>query len=369
MRFVTIDGGIRACIPEGDLATIQPPSSCVSQLAEASRLLGKLDGITTRLDIEGILVYPSQMREAVASCRIEGTRASFTDLLEFEARSSMYRQEPSDVREISNYVTAMRRGFQRLSEIPLSQRLLKEMHEQLLRGVRGGGRDPGQYRTLQVHIGLGPGSAAQYVPPPPQYVPELMAAWEDYMHAETEQDPLVKSAILHAQFELIHPFFDGNGRLGRMLVSLYLAHSGALSHPVLVISEWLEARRSEYYQSLRSISADGDWEPWLTLFIIAVRDQAAKRIAIVERQLNLHREYQEAIKSRTRSSAALAALDCIFERVMVSSKLLAQDVGRTPQWALQTLKKFEAVGLVREVSVRRRGRLYLCPELLNLLES
>lgn len=369
MRFVAIDGGLNACIPEDSLAAIQPPTSSVNLLTEASRQLGKLDGITTRLEKEGILVYPSQMREAAASSRIEGTRASFTDLLEFEAQASLFPRDYGDVREISNYVRAVRKGFERLTEIPLSQRLLKELHEELLRGVRGGSRNPGYYRTLQVHVGAGPASTAQYVAPPPQYVPGLMTAWENYLHAETEQDPLVKSAILHAQFELIHPFFDGNGRLGRMLISLYLAHSRALSHPVLVLSEWLEARRSDYYQALRAISADGNWEPWLALFTLAVRDQAAKRVAIVEKQLDLHRRYREAIKSRTRSGAALAALDCVFERVMVSSKLLAQDAGRTPQWALQTLKKFEAMELVQEVSSRRRGRLFLCGELLRLLES
>ncbi|MCD6283541.1 Fic family protein [bacterium] len=368
MKFVEIEHGLKACIPDIKLDTIQLPAASVNELAEAGRMLGKLDGITERLRKEGILVYPSLLKEASASTRIEGTRASFTDILEYEVQPSLFRPE-HEVREISNYVWAARNGFSRLKEEPLSQRLLKELHRDLLRDVRGRYRSPGNYRTLQVHIGNGEVSSAHYVPPPAQHVIPLMSEWEKYLHGETGQHPLLKCAVLHAQFELIHPFFDGNGRIGRLLISFYLAHSEILKHPVLVLSEWLEARRMEYYDSLRLISSKGDWEHWIAMFLKGVREQSVRRISIAQKQLELYSDYRDMLQSKTRSAKALGALDSVFESVMVSAKSLSAAIGVSEVWALKIIKKLEACGVLKETGVRQRRKVFVCGELLRLLES
>lgn len=329
-------------------------------------MIGKLDGITERLEKEAILIYPSLHKEATSSARIEGTRASFTDILEYEVQPSLFKPG-HDVREISNYVRAARKGFDLLRDHPLSQRFLKEIHRDLLKGVRGAHRDPGNFRTLQVHIGLGPVSSADYIPPPAHLVPGLMSDWEKYLHEETGQHPLTKCAILHAQFELIHPFFDGNGRIGRLLISFFLAHSGLLKYPVLVLSEWLEARRKEYYGSLREISSSDNWHPWILLFITAVREQAMRRISIAQQQLDLYGRYREILLSKTHSAAVLAALDTIFESVMVSAKSLSSAVHVSPQWAMKILKLLQSYGIIDEARARRRSKVFVCRELLKLL--
>ena len=251
----------------------------VAALSEADRLIGRLAGEGGRLPNQHLLVRPFVRREAVLSSRIEGTQATLGELLAAEAGMAVDRS-PDDLREVANYVVALECGIKRLEELPLCLRLVRELHEKLMMGVRGDRARPGNFREVQNWIGsAGRGiGAATYVPPPPDQVMPCLDAWEKFLH-DRALPPLVQAALVHYQFEAIHPFVDGNGRVGRLLITLFLVERQVLPTPLLYLSAFFEASRRDYYELLQGVHSHGEWEAWLEYFLQGVATQSADALS------------------------------------------------------------------------------------------
>lgn len=242
-------------------------------VADSNQALGRLDGAAHMLPDPDLFVQMYMRKEAVLSSEIEGTQASLTDLLEYESASESRRNRFASVAEVFNYVRAMNHGLDRLNELPLSNRLLREIHGMLMENVRGGNKQPGEFRTNQNWVGT-PGSPielAMYVPPPVDEMKKSIEALEIFMNDDETYPPLIKIGLMHAQFETIHPFSDGNGRMGRLLITFFLCNQGVLTRPLLYLSAFLRENQSEYYERLQAVRDFGDWEGWLKFFLKAVR--------------------------------------------------------------------------------------------------
>ncbi len=265
-RRVRCPGGYSAYVPEPLPPPIQWSAGLSAALSTADRAVGRLSGEGRRPPNPHLLIRPFVRREAVLSSRIEGTQATLGELLAAEAGAAVERS-PADLREVGNYVVALEYGVERLRTLPLSLRLVRELHDKLMRGVRGDAATPGEFRRSQNWIGPAGctlGNAA-FVPPPPERLMECLGSWEVFLHDET-LPPLVHAALAHSQFEAIHPFLDGNGRVGRLLITLLLVTKGVLPSPLLYLSAWFEATRSEYYARLSGVTERGEWEEWLDYF-------------------------------------------------------------------------------------------------------
>jgi len=347
-------------------------------LAKARGELGTLNGICAGLMGRGlgVTVYPLITREATASARIEGTTASFEDALTFGAQPRLFPPD-HDVREVANYVEAARMGFAMLEtgELPLCWRMICQLHSRLISGVQGAQRAPGRWREGQVHVGSHRIEDAAYIPPPPQEIPALISSFEKYIHSPGRVDHLVKCGVLHAQFELIHPFWDGNGRIGRLLISLYLKQSGLLNEPVLVLSECFEGDRGGYYDALASISRTGEWGRWLHFFLTAVAEQAQKRTAMCHRQIELYEGFKANLRIHERSGRGRRpayyerALDVVFQKVVITRRLLVAGTGMTMATARSVVDKFAAEGILALMDTKGREQLFVCQPLLELLRA
>src|SRR5689334_12441530 len=278
-RCVTQPAGYRAFIPAP-----LPPNPAVQisgelqfALSEADRALGRLDGSIKTLPHPDLFVYMYVRKEAVLSSQIEGTQSSLQDVLAAEAQV-LAPDRPKDVDEVVNYVRAMNYGLERLSELPVSVRLVREIHAELLKGVRGSHLTPGELRTSQNWIGPGGCTLneATFVPPPPQEVPKSLGDLEKFLHQDSQLPLLIKIGLAHAQFETIHPFLDGNGRIGRLLITFLLEQWGLLSEPLMYLSGYLKQHQREYYRLLSAVRADGDWEAWVAFFLEAVEAAATE---------------------------------------------------------------------------------------------
>ena len=276
-RRITCPEGYRAYVP----APLPPPlawdGDLIAALSDADRTVGALAGEGRRLPNPSLVIRPFVRREAVLSCRIEGTQATLGEVMIAEAAAT-YHAGADDVEEVGNYVTALEYGLRRLEALPLSLRLVRELHERLMRGVRGDIAAPGEFRRTQNWIGR-PGCTlndASFVPPPPAELMSCLGAWEGYLHDDA-LPPLVHAALTHAQFEAIHPFLDGNGRVGRLLITLLLVERDVLPAPLLYLSAYFEATRDEYYARLMGVTEQGEWEEWLTYFLrgVALQSQDA----------------------------------------------------------------------------------------------
>lgn len=326
-------------------------------IGPAAAALARYDGTLAVIPNPRILLAPLATREAVLSSRIEGTQATMGDVLRFEAGDAPASVERSnDIHEVLNYRTAMHAAEEQLERLPLSQRVIREAHSVLLRGVRGEGKSPGAYRRIPNWIGP-PGCTideARFVPIEANRIPEAMDAWERYIHAEV-LDKLVQLAILHAEFEALHPFLDGNGRLGRMLVPLFLWQNGLIRAPMFYISAYFEARREAYYDGLLAVSRDEDWSGWCRFFLEAIRVQAEDNLTKAQGIIELYDAMKGRVIELTRSPYAIYALDWIFRRpVFRSSDFVAQLDVSTPT-ARRILNLLRDGGIV-ETIVERRGR-------------
>jgi Fic family protein len=304
----------------------------------------------------------------VSSSRIEGTQADLSDLLLDEIEPK--RTPPgSDVKEVRNYVAALNRGIRRLGKLPLSARLVREIHRVLMQGVRGGAWTPGEFRRSQNWIGS-PGSTlmnATYVPPPPD--PEMMECltrWEQFVNQRDAMPELVQCALMHEHFEAIHPFLDGNGRVGRLLIPLFLIERGRLSKPLLYLSSYIEQNRNEYYERLQRIRTHGEWDGWLRYFLAAVRDTARSAIAQSESLLRLRDRYRDKVGKR---HLALALLDEMFVNPYATVARAAKALGVTAPTAKKTIDQLEAVGLLTESTGREWGRVWLARPILKAVEE
>jgi Fic family protein len=341
-------------------------------LDEAILALGRLDSVTTLLPDTGLFLYSYVRKEAVLSSQIEGTQSSLSDLLLFEIE-----QAPGvpfdDVTEVSNYVAALEHGLKRIHEgFPLSNRLIREIHEILLSKGRGATKEPGEFRRTQNWIGgTRPGTAA-YVPPPPTEVLDCMSALERFLHNQPEKtSTLLKAALSHVQFETIHPFLDGNGRVGRLLITLLFCVEGKLSEPLLYLSLYLKQHRSEYYDLLSRVRFEGDWEAWLRFFAEGVRVTAATAVETardIVRMFERDRKRIQELPGRGTGSF-IQIHQAMQERPIADLNLLVEKTKLSAPTITKTLASLCATGILREVTGKKRNRVYAYDEYLKLLAS
>ena len=322
--------------------------------------LGRLDGVSVLLPETSLFIYTYVRKEAVLSSQIEGTQSSLSDLLLFELE-----QQPGvpmdDVQEVSNYVAALNHGLARLeSGFPLSLRLIKEMHDKLLSKGRGSDKAPGEFRRSQNWIGgTRPGNAV-FVPPPPENVQECMGTLELFLHDQPEHTPvLLKAALAHVQFETIHPFLDGNGRLGRLLITLLLCEQKVLKAPMLYLSLYFKTHRSRYYELLNEIRNTGDWEAWLEFFAEAVIETATQAVDTVQRLLALAEEDRKRIQTLGRISSSVQVVHhAMMERPIASPVWLKKKTGLSLTTVGTSLDRLEGLGIVKELTGQKRNRFY-----------
>lgn len=331
-------------------------------IGPAAAAVARYDGMLAAVPNSTVLLAPLITQEAVLSSRIEGTQATMGEVLEFEAgQQDVSPERREDIREVLNYRAAMREAERLLAELPLSQRVICEIHRVLLKGVRGRDRAPGQYRRVPNWIGPAGCTIkeARFAPISADKLPEAMSAWERYLH-EDAPDRLVQLAILHAEFEALHPFLDGNGRLGRMLAPLFLWQKGLISRPMFYISAWLEAHRDEYYDRLLAVSRDDDWTGWCGFFLEAVRTQAEENLRLTQAILHLYDELKLRLPAMTRSQYAIHALEWLFQRPVFKASDFVQGAGipePTARRFLGVLKENSIVKDLREASGRRAAVL------------
>jgi Fic family protein len=360
--------GYVAYFPAGLPRRFELPARLVPLLADAEAALGRLAGVGQLLPNPRLLIRPYLLREAVASTMIEGTQASLAEIFEMGAAGD---KPNADVEEVLAYVDAMEWAVAEAPRLPISNRMLLEAHRLLLRGVRGAARRPGEFRTTQNWIGP-PGStleSASFVPPPPEVLADALADWEQFANEEPEMPLLVQDALLHVQFETIHPFLDGNGRLGRLQLVLFLIVRGRLDAPLLYLSAGIERQRDRYYAALSATRTDGDAEPWIELFLEVVRDQSLDAVARAERIIEL-RERFRASAAELGSVNALRVVDVIFDNPIVTTRLIETRLGVARPTALRLLRQLANAGLLDEVAQGARGqRRYVARELMEIVTA
>ncbi|MGB3187521.1 MAG: Fic/DOC family N-terminal domain-containing protein [Ornithinimicrobium sp.] len=350
---------------------ISLPASSVKRLADAEAALGRLHGLGYLIQDPEVLIGPYLRREALASSRIEGTQASLSEVMKAEVVDEDSIQT-DDVMEVHRYLQASRRAFRLVEDLPITQRLILEVHEVLMSGVRGEEKDPGHFRRSPVWVGP-PGATpetATYVPPLPGLLPSLLADWEEYVNQKSPEAPvLIQCAMMHYQFETIHPFLDGNGRIGRLLILLLLKERGRLDFPLLYLSNYFEIKRNEYYAALQSAREDGDILVWIDLFLDAVRVQSDDAVWRARKLVDVRDRYmKEAI--HTRSKLPMLA-EMLIRNPFVTTKVVARKTGLSTQGARNLLRKAETLGWIESVGTFGRGgrEHWYSQEILVILES
>ncbi len=372
---VTIVGGeaVRAFIPRP-----LPPDPPLDLSGHRQRLLenallalGRLDSITLLLPNPEIFLYAYVRREALLSSQIEGTQSSLSDLLLFELEEAP-GVPIEDVVEVSNYVAALEHGLQRLKEdFPLSNRLIREMHAILLSRGRGSTKSPGEFRRSQNWIGGTRPGNAHFVPPPPDRVPECMADLERFLHDERNPYPaLIKAALANVQFETIHPFLDGNGRIGRLLIAFILHHEGVLQEPLLYLSLYFKRYRSEYYRLLDLVRLEGDWEAWIEFFLEGVVSTAQSAVETARRLVTLFERDQNRIQDVGRAaSTALRVFHALCEHPLLTLSQAHQRTGLSFPAVARGMQVLAELGIAREITGRRRNRIFAYDHYLNILSE
>jgi len=340
-------------------------------LERATLAVGRLDSISTLLPDPHLFLYSYVRREAVLSSQIEGTQSSLSDLLLFELEEAPGAPN-DDVVEVSNYIAALEHGMARLREgFPLSNRLIREMHAALMAKGRGSDKHPGEFRRSQNWIGGTRPGKAHFVPPPPEEVAACMAALESFLHDDTGNLPLLlKAALAHVQFETIHPFLDGNGRLGRLLIALLLHHGGLLAEPLLYLSLYLKEHRSVYYELLDRVRQQGDWEAWVDFFLEGVEHTARGAVQTAKRLVDLFNADTHRVQQSGRASAnALRVLAAMRSRPVLTLKHLRDAHGMTFPTATKAMQTLVAAGIARELTGQRRNRVFVYDAYLTILNE
>jgi Fic family protein len=368
--------------PEGYRAFIPaplPPTPAVAitgelqrQLSEADRALGRLDGSVQTLPNPDLFVYMYVRKEAVLSSQIEGTQSSLQDLLEEEAQLAD-DQRPRDVAEVVNYVRAMNHGLHRLPDLPVSVRLIREIHTELMQGVRGSRLTPGELRRSQNWIGPAGCSLrdATFVPPPPAEVPNALGQLENFLHQKDEMPLLVKIGLAHYQFETIHPFLDGNGRAGRLLITFLLCESGVLQKPVLYLSHYFKRHRQEYYERLQAVRDAGDFEGWMSFFLRGIAEVSVEAAQTARRILELRETHRRMITDHMGRGAGNGhrVLERLFERPIVTVKDVRTLLGTTFAGANQIVRRLTDLDVLREVTGQARHRRFRYDAYIRLFEG
>lgn len=367
------DRPVRAFIPRA-----LPPHPALSINAElrdrldaALLSLGRLDSVSTLLPDTSFFLYTYVRKEAVLSSQIEGTQSSLSDLLLFEAEAST--DVPlDDVTEVSNYVGAMQHGLRRIKEgFPVSNRLIREMHSRLLSRGRGSAKNPGEFRSTQNWLGSADASDTVFVPPPPNVVADCMSDLEKWLHDKPDRTPtLIKAALAHVQFETIHPFLDGNGRIGRLLITLLLCAEGVLDDPLLYLSLYLKKHRRRYYALLDSVRTEGNWEEWLSFFADGVHETAGGAVKTAQRLVGLAGADRDRIRSiRRAAGSALRVHHALQERPVATTSQLAAKAKLSIPTVIESLRRLEDLKIVKEVTGRERYRVYTYERYLAILSE
>ena len=369
-RFVAQPEGFEAFVPEA-----LPPQGLVvdeklqALLSKADLAVGRLDGVIEVIPNPDRFVLMYVRREAVLSSQIEGTQASLMDVLEYEAEEEAVAARV-DVQEIVNYIRAMKLGLQRLHELPISRRLICEVHRELMVGVRGGEpqKTPGEFRKSQNWIGGGSPASARFVPPPADEVGRTFAELENFIHDDTPMPALIKAALIHAQFETIHPFLDGNGRTGRLLITFWLVERGILWQPLLYPSLYFKEHREEYGDRLQAIRDKGEWEEWLTFFLDGVAQVAEEAHETALSIFALRERDRQRITDTLgrRAPRGLLLLDELLKLPIVRAKAVERAIGVSQPTATSLLDAFIEIGILHELTGRQRGRVYAYLEYLDL---
>ncbi len=343
----------------------------IQELIEKAMLaLGRLDGLTTVLPDPTLFLYSYVRKEAVLSSQIEGTQSSLSDLLLFEMEG-VAGVPLNDVQEVSSYVAAMNYGLKRLGELPLSLRLLKEIHGVLLAKGRGSKKEPGEFRRSQNWVGgTRPGNAV-YVPPPPDQLIECLGPLEKFLHNDPVKTPLlIKAAMAHVQFETIHPFLDGNGRLGRLLITFLFCAEGALHEPLLYLSLYFKQHRQQYYDLLQSVRLTGDWEAWLRFFITGVEETANQAAQTARALMNLAAADEKRVQAIGKpAGSALRVHRLLQAQPIISIASASSELSLTVPTVTASLRHLEKLGIVRETTGRNYGRLYAYAKYLKILNE
>ncbi len=350
--------------PSLDLTNIYP------LLDQANAAIGRLDGMSMVLPDQALFLYMYIRKEAVLSSQIEGTQSSLSDLLLFESAEAP-GVPIDDVTEVSCYVAAMNYGLERLKEFPLSLRLLREIHDKLMTNARGGNKQPGEFRTSQNWIGGSRPGNARFVPPPPERLMETLGALEKFLHDETVKLPiLIKAALAHVQFETIHPFLDGNGRLGRLLITFILCAEGLLKHPMLYLSLYLKANRQAYYDHLQNVRETGDWESWVKFFLQGVIETASQAANTAQALVALFTKDRALIQQSDKATATTQIVyDALLRQPVTNTRRLREVTGKPLPTLLRALDGLQQLGIITETTGKERNKVFAYRAYLDMLNQ
>ena len=340
----------------------------VGELSDADRLIGKLAGEGGRLPNPHILIRPFLRREAFLSSKIEGTQATLGELLATEV-GAVVERSPDDLKEVGNYVIALEHGISRLKKLSMCVRLVRELHQKLMTGVRGHQAAPGDFRKIQNWIGK-PGSSlanASYIPPPPQEVEPSLTAWEKFLN-ESKLPPLITIALAHYQFEAIHPFLDGNGRVGRLLITLFLIERQILPTPLLYLSAFFEASRRDYYEALRGVSERGAWGEWLEYFLLGVARTSEDALSRATRINQMLAQWQKKVSGES-TNTPLRVVELLGANPFITIKGAAGKLKVAFTTAQRAIERLEKSGILKPISKAKRDRVYCAQALLDVLEE
>ena len=367
-RVVRARGGYDAFVPAPLPPKLAYDDELVLALSRADAALSELSGLGRHLPNPHLLIAPYVRREAVLSSRIEGTTTTLAELLLEEVAEGAARRDPADVREVRNYVTALEYGVTRLRTLPLSLRLVLELHARLMKGVRGEHATPGEFRRTQNWIGVPRSTleSAIYVPPPPEFMMEALEAWERFLHERGRVPDLVQCALMHEQFEAIHPFLDGNGRVGRLLITLFLIERGRLSQPLLYLSAYIDQHRGEYYSGLQAVHTDGDWKGWIRFFLTGVEVIAQDAVVQAAKLMELRERWRERLADYPKAAQLIDALLVNPYMSVARAQRLLKVSNPTARQLVARLEKLE---LLTEITGREWGRLYLARPILRIIEQ
>lgn len=366
-RLVQCAGGYEAYVPNPLPSNLELTPALLRSLSDADRLIGQLAGEGRRLQNPHLLMRPFMKQEAVLSSRIEGTQATLGEILAADAGAAVHRS-PDDLKEVGNYVTALEYGIERLSKLPLSLRLVTELHEQLMQGVRGEYATPGEFRRSQNWIGPAGCTLqnASYVPPPVEKIMPCLSEWESFLH-DRSLPPLIQAAMMHSQFEAIHPFLDGNGRVGRLLITLFLIERDILPTPLLYLSAFFEATRSEYYDRLSSVTGQAAWSEWIEYFLNGVARMSEDSLKRAERINSLMGNWRQVAAGR--STPPLDILNLLEENPYCTVNQVSKKLGVAFSTAQRGIDKLVSLAILKQIDSARRNRVYCAQEMMDILDE
>lgn len=373
-RYIETSAGgerVRAFVPPP--LPPNPPvrlEGLLERMSAADRALGRLDGVTILLPDKALFLYMYVRKEAVLSSQIEGTQSTLSDLLRFETEAQA-GAPIDDIREVSNYVDAMMHGLERLEKLPISLRLIREMHARLMKGARGGTKSPGEFRKSQNWVGgTRPGNAV-YVPPPVNELMPALGELEKFIHADTPgTPPLIKAGLIHVQFESIHPFLDGNGRLGRLLITLFLCSQEVLRQPLLYLSLYFKQNREDYYRLLQEVRERGAWEAWLEYFLDGVAKTADQAFETAIRIADLfERDRKRIAKAGDRAGSVLRLHELLQKNPYLTAPVAVEKSGLTMPTVNSAFAELQRLGIVTEATGRKRGRVYSYKAFVDVLSD